>query len=148
MFVKVDLWRLCSSPPLLILNGKWLCSNNTATTSKQILTLSDWNWYSVTQSEFSSSSSHLTSSLHTDSAVLNEREIIHERMLTQRFMLGISWDFPLVLTSFGPFFSFLFCFLCLCRSLRDIKQHRGTRYFRVRLHEDAGNYAFKYTYDL
>ena len=33
---------------------------------------------------------------------------------------------------------FVSCFLCLCRSLCDIKQHRGTRYFRVRLHEDTG----------
>lgn len=28
----------------------------------------------------------------------------------------------------------------LCRSLCDIKQHRSTRYFRVCLHKDAGNY--------
>lgn len=28
----------------------------------------------------------------------------------------------------------------LCRSLCDIKQHGGTRYFRVCLHKDTGNY--------
>lgn len=32
------------------------------------------------------------------------------------------------------------CALCLFRSLCDIKQHGGTRYFRVCLHKDAGNY--------
>lgn len=31
--------------------------------------------------------------------------------------------------------------LCLCRSLCDIQQHRGTRYFRVCLHKDTGKYT-------
>lgn len=40
---------------------------------------------------------------------------------------------------FGTYF--VYCLLCLCRSLCDIKQHGGTRYFRVCLHKDAGNYG-------
>lgn len=54
------------------------------------------------------------------------------------FMLEISQDFAFVLNSYWT--NFVSCLLCLCRSLCDIKQHRGTRYFRVCLHKDAGNY--------
>lgn len=39
------------------------------------------------------------------------------------------------------------CLLCLCRSLCDIKQHGGTRYFWVCLHKDAGNYTSYRSHD-
>lgn len=42
--------------------------------------------------------------------------------------------------SFFKIITFVSGLLCLCRSLCDVKQHGGTRYFRVCLHKDAGNY--------
>lgn len=59
-------------------------------------------------------------------------------MLTENLVLGISPRFPFV---FLYLWANLACrLLCLCRSLCDIQQHRGTRYFRVCLHKDAGKY--------